>query len=341
MDQIPADVPAVLDLDLSTREDQPWLTALLVTLAHAHGAGMPATVLRRAAAAFHPDAESAEITVPGFDRLLRQVRFYLRSTPDSDGTSLYRLFHQSLVDHLNDPDADLSPLVDRILATVPADAHGRPQPEAAEPYIQRHWIQHAADAGRIDLLVHEPPATLAAPAQRRRPHPPGPPRRRHLPAISPPSRVRRHRQPPPAARIRRHPLPRRTTSPGASHIAMPSSPLRLIPVWATGGATTPWMRALITGHTGPVSSVAVGQADGRAIIVSGSNDRTVRVWDAVTGSPVGEPLTGHTGRVTSVAAGQADGRAIIVSGSDDRTVRVWDAVTGSPIGDPLTGHTGQ
>ena len=339
LDQIPADVPAVLNLDLSTREDQPWLTALLVTLAHAHGAGMPATVLRRAAAAFHPHAESAEITVPGFDRLLRQVRFYLRSTPDSDGTSLYRLFHQSLVDHLNDPDADLSPLVDRILATVPADAHGRPQPEAAEPYIQRHWIQHAADAGRIDLLVHEPPATLLLPlnaAARTRQGRLGAAIYRqsaHLPEFDTID-SRRQLLAFDAARYKAHDLARRLT------IAMPSSPLRLIPVWATGGATTPWMRALINGHKGTVSAVAVGQADGRAIIASGSYDQTVRVWDAVTGSPIGDPLTGHAGWVTSLAVGQADGRAIIVSGSNDRTVRVWDAVTGSPIGDPLTGHSG-
>ena len=47
------------------------------------------------------------------------------------------------------------------------------------------------------------------------------------------------------------------------------------------------------------------------------------MWDAATGSPVGEPLTGHTGAVTSVAVGQADGRAIIASGSHDRTVRLW------------------
>ena len=29
-------------------------------------------------------------------------------------------------------------------------------------------------------------------------------------------------------------------------------------------------------------------------IVSGSGDKTVRVWDADTGQPVGQPLTGHT-----------------------------------------------
>ena len=249
LDQVPADVRAVLDLDLSTREDQPWLIALLVTLSHAHGAGMPATVLRRAATAFHPHAESAEITVPDFDRLLRQVRFYLRSTPDSDGTSLYRLFHQSLVDHLNDPRADLNALIDRILATVPIDARGRPQPEAAEPYVQRHWIQHAADAGRIDLLVREPFASLMLPlnaAARTRQGRLGAAVYRqsaHHPAIG--NIDHRHQLLSiDAIRYNTNDLARRLT------LALPLSPLPLAPVWATGGATTPWMRALLTSHIG-------------------------------------------------------------------------------------------
>ena len=338
LDQIPADVPAVLDLDLATRDDQPWLTALLVTLAHAHGAGMPATVLRRAAAAFHPHAESSEITVPEFDRLLQQVRFYLRSTPDSDGTSLYRLFHQSLVDHLNDPETDLSPLIDRLLAAVPLDSHGRPHPEAAEPYIERHWMQHAADAGRIDLLIHEPPADLLLPlnaaASTRQGRLGSAIYRQsaHLPAFGNID-SRRQLLIIDAIRYRAYDLARYLAS------AMSSSS-RLVADWATGGATTPWMRALLTGHARRVTSVAVGQVDGRTIIASGSIDQTVRIWDAATGSPIGDPLTGHAGRVTSVAVGPVDGRTIIASGSYDQTVRIWDATTGSPIGDPLTGQTG-
>ena len=67
--------------------------------------------------------------------------------------------------------------------------------------------------------------------------------------------------------------------------------------------------------------------DGKRI-VSGSCDNTVRVWDADTGQPVGQPLTGHTDAVTSVAF-SPDGKRI-VSGSDDKTVRVWDADTGQP-----------
>ena len=44
------------------------------------------------------------------------------------------------------------------------------------------------------------------------------------------------------------------------------------------------------------------------MIVSGSEDGTVRVWDAATGQPVGPPLTGHTGAVSAVAVGRAGDR---------------------------------
>ena len=63
----------------------------------------------------------------------------------------------------------------------------------------------------------------------------------------------------------------------------------------------------------------------------------MRVWDAATGQPVGQPLTGHTDPVSE--RGVQPRRHALASGSDDNTVRVWDAATGQPVGEPLTGHT--
>ena len=55
----------------------------------------------------------------------------------------------------------------------------------------------------------------------------------------------------------------------------------------------------------------------------------MRIWDAVTGTPLGDPL-GHDGWVTAVALGRAGDRDVIVSGSYDGTVRIWD-VTATPV----------
>ena len=45
-------------------------------------------------------------------------------------------------------------------------------------------------------------------------------------------------------------------------------------------------------------------------IVTGSGDRTIRIWDAESGAVVGEHLTGHNGVVRSVAY-SPDGQRII------------------------------
>ena len=73
---------------------------------------------------------------------------------------------------------------------------------------------------------------------------------------------------------------------------------------------------------------AVAHSPDGTKIVSGSLDKTVRVWDAVTGTLI-NTLQGHSGGVTAVAY-SPDGTKI-VSGSGDKTVRVWDAVTGTLI----------
>jgi hypothetical protein len=68
--------------------------------------------------------------------------------------------------------------------------------------------------------------------------------------------------------------------------------------------------------------------DGRRV-VSGSDDGTLRLWDAATGAALGAPLEGPRHWVKAVAF-SPDGRHI-VSGSADRTLRLWDAATGAEL----------
>ena len=76
-----------------------------------------------------------------------------------------------------------------------------------------------------------------------------------------------------------------------------------------------------------VYSVATS-GDG-AIIVNGSEDALVRVWDAQTGEATLPPLRGHGGLIKTVAI-SPDGR-LIASGSGDCTVRLWDAQSGATV----------
>jgi WD40 repeat protein/DNA-directed RNA polymerase subunit RPC12/RpoP len=90
------------------------------------------------------------------------------------------------------------------------------------------------------------------------------------------------------------------------------------------------VRRRVLQHNGRVRSVAFSPDD--KIILTGSWDHTVRLWDASTGTPIGQPLQ-HPDTVHA-AAFSPDGKTIL-TGCRDKIARLWDAATQKPVGEPL------
>jgi WD40 repeat protein len=305
--------------------------ALLTALAYARGDGVDdRTWLAFASALGYP------VVMADLDQLrASSAADYLLQAIPNDSGPVTRLFHQALADELLD--RRHQPSDERLL--LPSL---RPAPGAswatASAYALTYAADHASSARQLPTLLEDPSYLVYGNIAR-------------LPAVlsrdqdtaANPSTVLVRQV---AARTGPLPPPRRARllALTAAHFGLPGLRRRLAaectqsftPLWAHSPGIP---HVEFIGHTGEVHGVATGRVGDRDVIVSGSADRTVRIWDAVTAQPIGNPLVGHTDSVEAVAVGRVGDRDVIVSGSADRTVRIWDAVTAHPIGKPLTGHT--
>lgn len=90
-----------------------------------------------------------------------------------------------------------------------------------------------------------------------------------------------------------------------------------IRIWKNGQAK------ILEGHTQDVTSVAVSH--GKEFIVSGSLDKTVRVWSISTRKQI-QVLEGHTQRIWCVDISKED--KFVVSGDNGGTIIVWNLASG-------------
>jgi WD40 repeat protein/serine/threonine protein kinase/DNA-binding XRE family transcriptional regulator len=97
-------------------------------------------------------------------------------------------------------------------------------------------------------------------------------------------------------------------------------------------ATLEFPIRIFTGHADWINDVAFSP-DGKYIL-TGSNDKTARLWDIKTNQTI--TYTGHTAGVKNVTF-SPDGQYVL-TGSLDKTARLWDAQTGQAV-ITYTGHT--
>uniref|UniRef100_A0AAQ4NVT8 F-box/WD repeat-containing protein 7 n=1 Tax=Gasterosteus aculeatus aculeatus TaxID=481459 RepID=A0AAQ4NVT8_GASAC len=130
--------------------------------------------------------------------------------------------------------------------------------------------------------------------------------------------------------VSEHTSSRRRRRPGATTSQWKSAYIRQHRVennWRKGDVGEP---TVLKGHGEHVITCLQFSGD---LIVSGSDDNSLKVWSALTGKCL-RTLAGHTGGVwcSQMAV------ATVISGSTDRTLRVWDAESGECV-HTLYGHT--
>ncbi|MCL8010265.1 AAA family ATPase [Streptomyces sp. AS02] len=314
---------------------------LLRPLAYAEGQGLPWEDIWAPLAS---EVSGRRYTNEDLHQLRRDAGAYVVEAVE-DGRSVYRLYHEAMAEYLRlgrDAGEAHRAFTVGLRRTVPYRIDGALDWGRAHPYALRHLAVHAAHAGLLDGLVTEPEYLVHADADtlvllllRAR----SDTARLHAAVYR--ASIRAHRHLDPVGR-------RRILSLDAARYNEPS----LLEAFGSGAAERTWKPvaasgSLLTGNllnafTVPawgVIAMACTVLDGREVVVTGSLDTTLRIWDLATGQPIGRPMTGHTKRVEAVVCTTLDGRPIAVSGSSDGTVRVWDLATGQPVGKPMTGHT--
>ncbi len=301
-------------------------------LAYAEGAGLPFENLWAPLASALSEKNYRATDV---EWLMEHAGAFLVEATEDD-RSVYRLYHQALIEHMRFPRRPLSEVQREFTKAVVRqspdrrDGGGKDWVQAS-PYARQHLASHAAAAGMLGELTND--LLYLATAE---------PRRLLHAMDKNTSSDQLNVEIAYVYQCTYHNLLTSTFAERASYLEMAARhnglnalansfaqlplPLPFSVPWARWQFSA--IHRVIARTGSPVQALVLGERAGRAVVVSGGLDHTLRVWDLESGASIGEPLRGHDHRVNAMAIGQRKGRAVIVSGGSDGTVRVWDLESG-------------
>lgn len=97
-------------------------------------------------------------------------------------------------------------------------------------------------------------------------------------------------------------------------------------------------RFRLEGHDDLIRSLAFTETSGLSLLVSVSEDRTVRFWDLNAQKCLHDRAEKHGASVCAVVVARGERGPIAVTACEDSGVRRFDIVTGKPVGRPMRGH---
>jgi WD40 repeat protein len=305
---------------------------LLLPLAFAFGAGIPWADMWAPLASV---LSGRTYTDTDLDWLERNAGYYVIEALDSS-TSVYRLYHESLAEHLRtgwDIAAIHHTITRFLVSRVPVE-NERLNWSRTEAYVRSHFATHASAAGALDEFVLDPDYLLNAERSRLL---------AALPAVRDPSAER-------AAEAYRAATKHLRSKPRAEHLAYLELAAHcadadvLAARIAKDERPQPWRvdwahwnprhDTVLGGHAGPVRAVVTVETAEGPIAASSGDDGLLRLWDLTRGFSVGRTIADVRGSIQSLDVVDVGRDRAIVAACMDGTIRAWNLGTTEPIGRP-------
>lgn len=315
------------------------VVSVLLPLAFAEGEGLPWVDIWAATASSISGAAISDQDISNVQK--HASAFIVEAT--EQGRSVYRLYHESLAEHLRrsiGSEQGAHRRIVRILRSrVPTSSSGAPDWKRAHPYILTHLAAHGLKAEMLGEIVQQgsflafadPPRALQA-----------------LSLASDPRSVSANacfslafdRLKDESPDVRLAYLHTTAVQEGEEELTKiwggSEFSRRWDALWAWWQTAIPH-RAIDMGES--IGSISFHLLDGRPLALS--SGKMLRTWDLSSGTQRGAPLGPiQWDRVGggAHATGDIDGVQVVVAQQSDGALQVWDLVSGVPRGKALEGH---